>query len=243
DAYAVRSLKERAIPFWNPFQGLGQPFLAVGATAILYPVNWLHSAIPPAWWDLIFLLNWCLGSLFLYALLRIYDVEPQASMIGALAFFACGTVEIYLACREILAVAAWWPLLLYAIERTYRQPNWRARHVVLAVGVYCSVTAGQPESTFLSLLVASGYALARAILERKHALSLIFRLIPGAVAGLLISAPHWLNFADYAFTSFSEHTPGAGKGLIHMPFRTIASYFFPYFYGRLQHYPFGPAAF
>ena len=43
------------------------------------------------------------------------------------------------------------------MERTIREPAWRWRHLVLAVGVYCTVTGGQPEVTFLSLLTALVY--------------------------------------------------------------------------------------
>src|SRR5215467_8992684 len=94
DAYATNSLRNHSIPFWGPYQGLGQPFLAVGATAVLYPINWLHFVLPPAWWDLVFLVNWFIASLFLYAYLRVLDLEPQSSMVGALAMFACGTIQI-----------------------------------------------------------------------------------------------------------------------------------------------------
>src|SRR5262249_14813473 len=74
----------------------------------------------------------------------------------------------------------------------------------------------------------------RIIIEGRRGLALALGLAPGAAAGLLLSAPHWLSFAGYAFSSFSAHPAGGGTGLIHLPFQTIASFFFPYFYGRLQ---------
>jgi hypothetical protein len=243
DAYTARCLKAGTIPFWDPYQGLGQPFLPVGSSAVFYPVNWLHLILPPAWWDLVFLLNWLLASLFLYYYLRIIDIEPPPALIGALAIFACGSIAIYLHCREVPGVAAWWPLLLYAIERAYRQPAWRGRHITLAVAVFCSVAGGQPEVTAASLLAAGVYAVFRILASGKKGLSLLLRLGPGTIAGLLLSAPHWLNFADYAFSSHSEHVSGGGKGLIHLSLQTVGSYVFPYFYGRVWHHPFGQATF
>src|SRR5260370_40053072 len=41
DAYFANCLKKRTIPFWAPYQCLGQPFLAARLSALLYPVNWL----------------------------------------------------------------------------------------------------------------------------------------------------------------------------------------------------------
>src|SRR5262245_23177219 len=185
DAYTARCLRNGIIPLWNPYQGLGQPFLASGLSAVLYPVNWLHVVLPPAWWDVVFLLNWLLGALFLYGYLRILEIEPPAALVGALAMFSCGAIQVYLALREVPAVAAWWPLLLYAIERTSREPDWRWRHAVLAVAIFCSVTGGQPEVTFISLLTAATYAAVRIISAGRSWLALVLRLGPGAAAGLL----------------------------------------------------------
>src|SRR5262249_37426577 len=135
--------------------------------------------------------------------------------------------------------AAWWPLLLYAIERTSREPDWRWRHAVLAVAIFCSVTGGPPEVTFFSLLTGAAYSAVRVISDGRSGVAFVSRLGPGAAAGLLLSAPHWLNFAEYAFSSFSAHPAGVGTGLIHLPLQTIASFFFPYFYGRVQTDAFG----
>src|SRR5262249_49762858 len=109
DAYATHCFGRGVIPFWDPYQGLGEPFLVVGPSPTLYPINWLHSLLPPAWWDLVFLLQWLLGGLFLYAYLRILDIDRWAALVGALTLFACGTISAYLPVRE----AIWLPLLLY----------------------------------------------------------------------------------------------------------------------------------
>jgi hypothetical protein len=243
DVYTANCLKRAVIPFWDPYQGLGQPFLSVGSSAVLYPINWLHLVLPPAWWDVVYILNWLLGSLFLYAYIRVLDVDQRSAFIGALALFACGSMQIYLPCREVVAVAAWWPLLLYSIERSFRQPGWRGRHLALAIGIFCSVAGGQPEVTFVGLLAAGVYAITKVLSVPKEALRFVLNLAPGVAAGLLLSTPHWLNFVNYAFTSYSEHIAGGGKGLIHLSLQTFPSYLFPYFYGRVQHHPFGAALF
>jgi hypothetical protein len=239
DAYTAHCFGKGIIPFWNPYQGLGQPFLADGLPAVFYPANWLHLVLPPAWWDLVFLLNWLLGALFLYCYLKLIEIERPAALFGALAVFGCGAIQVYLPLREVPAVAAWWPMLLYAVERTYRQPSWTGRHFALAAGVFCSIAGGQPEVTLVSLISILMYAALRILCARRRALALVLRLAPGAAAGLLLSAPHWLNFATYAFNSFSTHVPGAGNGAIQLRFETLASYLFPYFYGRVQTHAFG----
>jgi hypothetical protein len=239
DCYTSRSLRRGIIPFWNPYQGLGQPFMANGLSAIFYPVNWLHLVLPRTWWDLVFLLNWLLTSWFLYAYVRILGLGRKAALFGAIGIFACGSLQIYLPLREVGAGAAWWTFMLYVVERAYLEPQWRWRHIAIAGGIVCSITAGQPELTLVSLVAVSSYAVLRALPDVKGALRFTGRLFPGCAAGILLAAPHWLNLTENAFSSFTEHSAAAAVGLVHLPLKALPTYFFPYFYGLLQHNPFG----
>jgi hypothetical protein len=236
DAYADRALKDGSLPFWNPYQGLGQPLLANGQSAVFYPLSWLHLFLPTAWWDLVYLLNWLLAAFFLYAFLRLLGLEAPYAVVGGVTILTNGYFQIYLALRGVPGVAAWWPLMLYAVERTVQEPFWRHRHWVLALGVYCTVTAGQPEVAFLSLFSLLIYALI-SLPRATYKWRIFGSLALGSLAGLLLSAPQWLNFAAYAFTCYSSHTPGSGWGLAHLPYQLITAYFFPNFLGIMHSYP------
>ena len=50
-AYASAALRNGTLPLWNPYQGLGQPFLSNYVSGVLYPINWLALVLAPAWWD------------------------------------------------------------------------------------------------------------------------------------------------------------------------------------------------
>ncbi|HET7218712.1 MAG TPA: hypothetical protein VFJ02_11730, partial [Vicinamibacterales bacterium] len=160
DVYTLAALKEGSLPFWNPYQGLGQPLLANGLSAALYPLNVLLFLLPRTWWDVIYLVNWFLAAYFVTEYLRLIGCRREGIVVGGVAVLGSGFFQYYLAMREVVAVAAWFPLLLYALERTARDPTWRHRHVVLAVAVACCLTAGQPESSFIALSFSGGYALA-----------------------------------------------------------------------------------
>ena len=141
--------------------------------------------------------------------------------------------------RELPAAAAWWPLLLYGVERAMREPGWRWRHLVLALAVYATISGGHPEAAFISLFSALVYAVTR--LGRQWALvwARLAAVVPGAAAGLLLAAPEWVNFARYAFTSFSAHPAGGLFGMLHLSPPTFAAYLFPNLYGRIHTQPFG----
>jgi hypothetical protein len=234
DAFTVRALRQGSLPFWNPYQGLGQPFLANALSAVLYPLNLLHLIMSPAWWDLVYLLNWLLAGWFLFLYLRYLGLEAPVAFLAGAAIMVSGSFRIYLALREVPAVAAWFPLLLYAVERTVHEPAWRWRHGVLALGIYMSVTAGQPEVTFLSLFVVLVYALVRLLAVKEQKWRAFLALAPGSLGGLLLSAPLWVNFSAYAFPAYSFHMPGCGAGLMHLGYKYLAAYLFPYLYGFIH---------
>ncbi|HOI94757.1 MAG TPA: hypothetical protein PK250_08630 [Syntrophobacter fumaroxidans] len=239
DAFAAGAMKQGILPLWNPYQGIGQPFLANSLFAVLYPPSWLRLFLPPQWWDVVFLLNWLLAALFLYLYLDVLGVPKAASVLGGGVVLASGYFQSYLALRELPAVAAWWPLLAFAVERTVRDPSWRHRHWVLALGIYCSITGGQPESSFISLFVILVYAVVRLLHAGRKRWRVLLGFIPGSLAGLLIAAPLWVNFAQYAFTSFSFHAPDSVHGLMGRSLNALYAYILPYLYGPPQGYPLG----
>lgn len=158
DVYSLASFKEWTLPFWNSYQGLGQPHLANGLSAVLYPLNLLFLLVPHTWWDVVYLLNWLFAAFFVTEYLRLIGVGREGMLVGGVAVLGSGFFQYYLAMREVVAVAAWFPLLLYALERTARDSRWRHRHWVFAVAVGCCLTAGQPESSFIALALSGFYA-------------------------------------------------------------------------------------
>jgi hypothetical protein len=238
DLYTLAALKEGTLPFWNPYQGLGQPMLGNGLSAVLYPLNVLLLLVPRSWWDIVYLVNWLLAAYFVTEYLRLIGCRREGIVLGGVTVIGSGFFQYYLAMREVVAVAAWFPLLLYALERTAREPEWRHRHLVLALAVACCLTAGQPESSFIALAFAAGYGLVTMAALGRRGWRFAVDCAPGAGAGLLLSAPFWLTFADYAFKAFSNHPAGSPMSTIALDWRTAASYLFPQLFGRIQTVPF-----
>ena len=239
DAYLAASLKRGSFPFWNPYQGLGQPFLANGLAGALYPINWLHVVLPPEWWDLVYLANWFLAAALLYGYLRVLGLSIRSAAVGGVAVLGSAYFQIYLALREVTAGAAWWPLLLGGIEVAIRRPTWPWRHALLATPVYATLSGGQPEVAFFSLATATAYGLLRVAGQRTARWATLASLAPGSVAGLLLAAPTWLPFAGYLRTAYTAHPVGSAYGDIHLPLSSVATYVFPGLYGLLHSHPLG----
>ncbi len=232
DQFTAQHLRNGILPLWNPYQALGQPFLANGISAALYPFTWLNVLLSPAWADMIYLLHWVLTALFFYAFLRLFRLPRGAVLVGTASIFGSGLFPLYLAVREYPSVVAWFPLLLYAIERTIRHPQWKYKHLVLGLAIYFTFTAGQPEATFISILVAVLYGIARILMQPSYRWKLLGALIPGAIGGVLLATPMWLPFMEYALDAFSNHAPSVQLGLEKVPPIFFVLYFFPFTFGR-----------
>jgi len=231
DRFTAEAFAAGTLPFWNGRQGFGAPFLASGHPAVLYPTAPLLPLLPVTAYEFLYLLNWYLAALFTYLYLRQIGIGTNGALVGAVAVVSSGFFQYYLAFREASATAAWFPALLYAVERTLAEPAWRWRHAAIAFASYCTITAGQPESTALALTAAAAYGLVSVAIRTDRVRGLA-AFVPGAIAGALLTAPFWWNFSDYAFTGHSGHDPGSMAARATLGFRTIASYITPQLYGR-----------
>ncbi|PYR74336.1 MAG: hypothetical protein DMF86_18525, partial [Acidobacteria bacterium] len=231
-AYFVRTVRSGSFPFWNPYQGLGQPQLANYVSAVLYPVNWLNLVLPPAWWDVVFFVDWFLAAYFVYLLARVVRVDREAAVVAALTVFATGFFAGFLGVRSIMGTVPWFPFLLYGIERTLAQPAWRWKSIALGAATYGLATGGHPEPAFLGLVLAIGYFAVRLVFVRRR-LEAVTAIVPGLFFGGLLAAPVWLTFAEYVFRDASA-VHGFATGTLHFPPEGLALTVFPLVYGPLN---------
>lgn len=235
-AYFVTSVHAGAVPLWNPYQGLGQPQLANYVSAVLYPINWLTLALPPAWWDLVYFLDWFLAAYFTYLLGRVLRLNRVGALAGATAVFTVGFFAGFVAVRSIMGTVPWFPFLLYAIERALRQPNWTWKAPALAAGTYCLATGGHPEPAFVGLVLVIAYLAMRTLAAWRSRRRIAVReIVPAILFGGLLAAPQWLPFAQYVFQdATSVHAAAGTLGTSFFPRASLALTVFPYVYGPLN---------
>lgn len=233
DGYQRKSLYSGSFPFWNPYQGLGQTVLAEYLPAVLAPVGWLKYLLPARHWDLIYFAYLFLAGAFTYLFLRELGTERLGCYLGALAVLGAGWFTIYLPLREVPATGAFFPLLLFSIERLLLRPRWPWAHLTFGSAVYLTLTGGQPEVAFLSLLVASLYAAVRARrLGRGWWWKVSLLAGPACIGGLLLAAPQWLNFLELPGRALHVH--GTNRGLQHLNTQSLIAFFSPFYFGLVH---------
>jgi len=105
-------------PWFNPWTGLGRPYLADPQTAVGYPFTWLFAVLPPLWAYAISL--WAHYSLALwgaYRLLRELALDCRAALFGGVCFAFGGFLLAHRAHFALQHAAAWTPWVLFSLLR------------------------------------------------------------------------------------------------------------------------------
>ncbi len=198
------------LPWWNYFEGMGQPLAGEMQSAALLPLIVLF--IFPAGILLFHLALELIAGASTYFLVRRLGVGPTIATLAGVLFALNGTFS-WIGNAAINPVA-FLPLLILGIEiiiehsRETRRAGW----VVMAVAVALSLYAGFPEMAYLDGLVAAGWALTRLFgLERSRRLPALGRFVLGTGVGLALSLPLLTAFFD--FTEFADIGAHAAHGL------------------------------
>ena len=151
-AFGAEQLRAGKIPAFNPTWGLGQPFRGNPNALPFYPGNILYLALP--FWSAFgahYALHWLLAMLTMYALARglgiarLGGIDPAALLAG-ITWAGSGWMLSAMTFYNLLAVAAWWPLVLLGAVQGGR------RGIALG-GIACGLAllGGEPIAAALGL--------------------------------------------------------------------------------------------
>jgi hypothetical protein len=123
--YADRAYRD-GLPFWDPQMLAGTPGIARGYT-ITNPILLLFTLLLPvaqamSWSNIIAVL---IAGVFTFLLLREIGVGRFGALIGALAFAFNGYLVGWLSWTVIPTSMAWFPVIVWCVERSIRRQNWR----------------------------------------------------------------------------------------------------------------------
>jgi hypothetical protein len=121
-AFGARELAAGRIPAFDPDWGLGQPFRGNPNALPFYPGNLLYLALP--FWsafNLHYALHWLLAFAAMAALARALGQGRPAALVAGLTYAGSGWMLSALTFYNLLAVAAWWPLVLLGAARGGRR--------------------------------------------------------------------------------------------------------------------------
>lgn len=194
-------------PWWNPWTGLGRPFLADPQTAVFYPFTWLFAVLPPLWaypgslW-----LHYSLAIWGMYRLLRVWRLDRRAALFGGLIFALGGFLLAHRAHFTMQHAAAWAPWVLGRLlgcatptDRPEVGPPraWVRRLASAAVLIALQALAGHVQVAVLTGIGGLVFLLSRA---RPHVTAwsrVVGRWLLAYICGVGLFAVQWLPTVDY----------------------------------------------
>jgi len=183
------------IPFWNPYNNCGVPFLAQWNTMPLYPPSLLYLT-PPLEWSLSFfsLAHLWWAGLGMYFLARRWTGNNFAAAFAGTAVAFNGFTLNLLMWPSHIATFSWMPWVVLAAELAWREGG---RKIFLAgiIGAL-QMLAGGPETILLTWLIVAALWLQSFIKNETPHAALLWRL-PAIIALIIVlSAVQLLPFLD-----------------------------------------------
>lgn len=164
--FAGEQWRQGRPPLWNPHILTGQPFLAAGQNASLYPLGAMFYILPLAEaYEAFAVLHFALAGIFMATFVRALGSGWLGAGIGGIAFALCGFLVVSVVWPMMVSTAIWLPLLLCAIEHIVAgRHGWRGTLgwiIVGAIVVCLQFLAGHLEISFYILATAGAYTLLR----------------------------------------------------------------------------------
>ncbi len=220
------------LPWWNYFQGLGQPLAGEMQSAALFPLTILF-ALPSG-------LLWFHASLEIIAGVSTYFLAKRLSMptfvaTGVGVLFALNGTYSWLG-NAVLNPIAFLPMLILGIEIIYDNATNNARRgwYVAAIALALSLFAGFPEVAYFDALFGGGWAIVRFFsVPREARLVAVRRVGLAGLVGGLLALPILVPFADFMkVANVGSHAAG-GESTAHLGFHAASMFIDPYIYGLI----------
>jgi hypothetical protein len=175
------------IPFWNPYNNAGLPFLAQWNTLVLYPGSLIYLLLPLPWSLGIFCLaHQFLAGLGMYFLGRDSAKSNLPGAVAGIAYAFCGLLLCSLKWPNNIAAFGWMP---WVVWRCLAVTDGRTLGIAALVGGAQMLT-GAPEVILLTWVIVGVLLVGESIAQRSARPVLFLAAIVGLVT-LIAAAQLW----------------------------------------------------
>jgi hypothetical protein len=237
--YLYDSLREGFIPFWNPYNFSGTPFLAHPNINIFYPPNWLFAIFPPnISFSYYFFFHIIIASFSMYYLVCGYTDRWGALAAGIIyAFSGFFAARIYSGHLEYVDAASWVPLVI-ALSRNFINKNTVKNFVLTAIGFSLLILCGNELFLLFSLIFVFSYLgyhfISNLKLRKiKKGILLFFLLLTALCFGFGITAVEVIPRLQFISLSLrSQGVPYNMAGSGSLPIDGLKLFLDPYYWGN-----------
>jgi hypothetical protein len=216
------------LPFWNPYNQCGVPFLAQWNTMPLYPPSLIYLTLPLEWSLSFFcLLHLWFAGLGMFFLARRWTGNSFAAAFAGVVFAFNGFTLNLLMWPSHMATFSWMPWVVLAAELAWREGG---RKIFLAAIVGAlQMLAGGPETIFLTWLIVAALWLQQFIKNESPRVAMLWRFLLVIALVFALSAAQLLPFLD--LVAHAQRESGFADLRWSMPGRGWANFLVPMAFG------------
>jgi len=111
------SLRNGLIPFWNPYQFLGMPFMAGMKPMVFYPLNLFFGLGEIPAWHMLLLFQLVASGFFMYLLVRELTKHTASAVLSGISFAYSSLMVGLLEFGSDGNAIIWLPLLVYMVKK------------------------------------------------------------------------------------------------------------------------------
>src|SRR5580704_4792262 len=220
------------LPFWDPYNNCGVPFLAQWNTMPLYPPSLIYLMLPLGWSLSFFsLVHLWFAGLGMFFRARRWTGNSFAAAFAGMAFALNGFTLSLLMWPSHIATFSWMPWVVLAVEGAWREGGRKIPLAAFAGAM--QMLAGGPETIFLTWLIVSALWLQQFIAAEAPRTGMLWRFPVVVVLVFALSAAQLLPFLDLVahaqretgYTDLRWSMPGSGltNFLVPMAFGSTAA--------------------
>jgi Bacterial membrane protein YfhO len=228
---AAMDLLHGHFPWWNYFQGLGQPLAGEMQSAALFPLTLLFAL--PSGLLLFHVSLEVIAGVSTYFFVKKLGISSTFATAGGMLFALNGTFA-WLG-NAVLNPVAFLPMLLLGIELIIEhsqdsKKSWYVASIALALSLY----SGFPEVAYFNGLFCIAWTVIRLYgLEPKFRLHAFKQLSISGVVGIILSLPILVPFMDFLKVAIVGDHSAAIDGVSKLSTHAVPMFFDPYIYGTL----------
>ena len=219
------------LPFWDPYNYCGAPFLAQWNTMPLYPPALIYLLLPLTWSLGFFcLLHLWFTGFGMFQLARRWTGNNFAAAFAGVAFAFNGLTLNLLMWPSHIATLSWMPWVVLAVEGAWRQGG---RKIFLAAIVGAlQMLAGGPETIFLTWIFLLIFWIQQFVKGESPRAGMLWRFTAIIAVVILLAAAQLLPFLDLA--AHSQRETGFADARWSMPPWGWMNFLVPMAFGSIQ---------
>ena len=139
-SYAIDSLRNGLVPLWNPYNGMGAPFLANYQTAVFYPLNWLLIPIYKLFgvpglsigFSILVVVHLVIAAVGFSFVLKSLDRSNLAQFIGSFCWVFGGYIISRISFISMVWAFAWVSWIIYFVMKFRgNRSNYKIKPIIL----------------------------------------------------------------------------------------------------------------